>query len=137
MLISREDYEQTEAAEKRKKQELDNLEKCVWEDLEKNGGLDSVVGYLNSFKTTTAAYRRLSDLYICRDIDDFRKKFPKQNCTRERVKQYICLRELEKLLGQMQTSSKVLDQYFKDDSQVRNRALQIPRPIGEPILRLK
>ena len=136
VLVSREDYEQTEAAEKQKKEELKQLEKCVWENLENNGELDSVVSYLNSFKTTAAAYRRLADLYISRDIDDFRKKFPKQNCTRERVKQHICLRELEKLLAHMQAPSKTLDQYFKDASILQNLAVPIPRPIGEPIVHL-
>src|ERR1039457_4166799 len=43
VLVSREDYEQTEAAEKQKKEELKQLEKCVWENLENNGELDSVV----------------------------------------------------------------------------------------------
>lgn len=136
VLVNREDYEQAKAAKNQQELELKDLEKHAWDNLEKNGELDSVVSYLNGFKTTAAAYRRLADLYISRDIDDFRKKFPKQNCTRERVKQHVYLRALEKLLVLMQAPSKTLDQYFKDDSILRNRAVPIPRPIGDPILHL-
>jgi len=110
------------------------LKKELWENLEKNGILDSVVGYLNSFKTAAAAYRRLSNLYICRGIDDFREKFPKQNCTKERVRQYIYPQALEKLLAQMQTPSKILEQHFKDDLFVQSRTIPTPKPIGDPIL---
>jgi hypothetical protein len=134
VLVSREDCERTEAAQRQKQQEMDDLEKGLWENLEKTGVLDSVVGYLNSFRTAAAAFRQMEDLYICRDIDDFRKRFPKQNCTKERVRQFIYPRALEKLLAQMQMPSKILEQYFKDDSDVRNRSVPIPRPIGEPIL---
>src|ERR1035437_7686768 len=130
VLVSREDCEQTEAAQKQKQQEMESLQTRLWENLEKSGVLDSVVGYLNSFRTAAAAYRRLSDLYICRDIDDFRKKFPTQNCTKERVRQYIYPQALQKLLAQMQTPSKILEQYFKDDSNVQNRSVLILRPIG-------
>ena len=136
VLVGRQDCEQSEAAQKQKHQEMESLEKGLWENLEKAGVLDSVVGYLNSFRTAAAAYRRLADLYTCRDIDDFRRKFPKQNCTKERVRQHICPRALEKLLARMQFPSIILEQYFKDDSKVRNRPVSIPRPIGEPILHL-
>jgi hypothetical protein len=134
VLVSREDYEQNELAQKQKQQEMDRLKKELWENLEKTGVLDSVVGYLNSFRTAAAAYRHLSDLYICRDVDDFRTKFPKQNCTKERVRQYVYPRALEKVLARMQTPSKILEQYFKDDSLVQNRTIPIPKPIGDPIL---
>jgi hypothetical protein len=134
VLVSREDCERTEAAQRQKQQEIDNLDKGLWENLEKSGVLDSVVGYLNSFRTTAAAYRKMSDLYMCLDIDDFRKKFPKQNCTKEQVRQFIYPRALEKLLARMQMPSKILEQCFKHDSEVRNRLVPIPRPIGEPIL---
>jgi|SRR5208283_5431276 len=136
VLVSREECELAKAAEKQKEQELKDLEKCLWENLEKSGELGFVVKYLNGFKTATAADRCLSDLYIYRDLAELRKKFPKQSCTIEHVKRHIYPRALEKLLIRMKTPSKILDQYFKDDSQVRNRPVPIPRPIGEPILHL-
>lgn len=136
VLVSREEYEAFKVAEMQKQQELKNLEKCLWEKLANNGELDSVVRYLNGFKTATAADRCLSGLYIYRDIADLRKKFPKQSCTVDHVKRHIYPRALEKLLSHMKTPSKILDQYFKDDSQLRNRPVPIPQPIGKPILRL-
>ena len=136
VLVSREDYELTQIAQKQKEQGLKDLEKRVWESLESNGDLDSVVSYLNSFKTAAAAYSRLSDMYVFRDIDDFRKKFSKQNCTREWVRKYFYLRALEKLLMHIQAPSKILDEYFTDYSTQSNQAVPIPRPIGEPILHL-
>jgi hypothetical protein len=136
VLVSREERELTKAAANQKEQELKDLEKCLWENLEKNGELDSVVKYLNGFKTATAADRSLSDLHIYRDLADLREKFPKQSCTTTHVRRYIYPRALEKLLIRMKTPSIVLDQYFKNDSQVRDRPVPIPRPIGEPILHL-
>ncbi|MGO8766239.1 MAG: hypothetical protein ACLQSR_14020 [Limisphaerales bacterium] len=136
VLVSHEDCELGKVAEMQKKQELKDLEKCLWENLGKNGELGSVVIYLNGFKTASAADRCLSDLYVYRDLADLRKKFPKESCTVEHVKRHIYPRALEKLLIRMKTPSKILNQYFEDDSQVRNRPLPIPRPIGEPILHL-
>ena len=51
VLVSREEFEQTQAAQKQKEQEMKDLEKRVWESLENGSELDSVVGYLNKFKT--------------------------------------------------------------------------------------
>jgi hypothetical protein len=136
VLVSRADYEQTKTAQCQQEQELKGLEKRVWENLEKNGELDSVVNYLNNFKTAAAAYRCLSDMYVFRDIDAFRKKFSKQECTKEWVKKHFYPRALEKLLALIPVPSETLACYFKDDSDVRNRAVPIPRPIGEPILHL-
>lgn len=115
---------------------MTDLEKRVWDSLERSGDLDSVVSYLNKFKTAAAAYRCLSGMYVFGDIDDFRKKFSRQNCTKEWVKKYFYLRALEKLFAQIQVPSELLDQYFKEDSAARNRAVPIPRPIGKPILTL-
>ena len=136
VVVGREDCQRSEDAKKQKEQEEKNLEKSLWENLEKTGELEAVVKYLNSFKTATAADRFLSGLCIYRDLADLRIKFPKQNCTIEHVKRHIYPRALEKLLILMKTPSKVLDQYFKDDSQLRNQPVPIPRPIGEPILLL-
>ena len=136
VLVSREDCNQFEAAKKQKQQETEKLEKELWENLEKTGVLNSVVNYLNSFKSAAAAYRQLSDLYIFRDIGDLREKFPKQNCTNERVQRFIYPRALEKLLARMKVTSSDLEQYFKDELLVRSREIPSPRPIGEPILLL-
>jgi hypothetical protein len=136
VLVSRKDCEQNAADQKQKQQEMEGLEKRLWENLETTGVLDSVVGYLNSFKSAAAAHRQLSDLYICRDSGDLQKKFPKQNCTKEQVRQYIYPRAMEKLLTRVQVPSKILEQYFKDDALVGSRVVPNPQPIGEPILHL-
>jgi len=134
VLVRRQECEQTEAAKKQKLQEMERLKQELWENLEKNGELDAVVGYLNSFKTTATAYRHLSNLNICLGFDDFREKFPKQNCTKERVRQYIYPQALNKLLAQMQTPSKILERYFNHDLLLQSRTIPTPKPIGGPIL---
>jgi hypothetical protein len=136
VLVSREDSKQTEAVQKQMQREMESLEKGLWEKLDKTGVLDAVVGYLNGFRSAAAAYRQLTDFHICRNIGDVQRKFPKQKCTKERVRQYIYPRALEKLLAHLQVSSASLEQYFKDDSLVRNRVVPNPAPIGDPILHL-
>lgn len=136
VLVKSEDVEQREAALKSKQIELTSLETQLWENLEKQGVLDSVVDYLNSFKTATGAYRQLSSLHICRDVDDFRKKFPKQNCTKERVKRYFYFLALEKLLITMNAPNKLLTQYFVEDANLRSREVPVLHSIGEPVLTL-
>jgi hypothetical protein len=136
VLVSREDYEKSQAAQVQKEDDLKNLEKRTWENLEKNGDLDAVVSYLNDFKTAAAAYRCLSDMYVFRDIDDFRRKFSKHSCTRDWVRKHFYLRALEKLLKLAQISSKTLDQFFRDYAILSNRKVPLPQSIGEPVLHL-
>jgi hypothetical protein len=85
---------------------------------------------------STGFNRMIVDLHICRNIGDVQRKFPKQNCTKDRVQQYIYPRALAKLLTRLQVPSASLEQYFKDDSLVRSRVVPNPPPIGEPILHL-
>lgn len=86
VLVSRQDYERAQADQEQKERELKDLEERVWQDLEKDGGLDFVVSYLNNSKTAAAAYRSLSGIYVFRDLDNFRRKFSKRNCTKDWVR---------------------------------------------------
>ena len=136
LLLAREDFEREQAGKRQREQELKDLEQRVWDNLEKSGELDSVVSFLNGFNTATAAFRSLSDMYVFQDIDDFRTKFSKHNCTRDWVKKHFYPRALEKLLTHLNTPSQTLQQFFAEQSILSNREVQIPQAIGEPLLHL-
>jgi hypothetical protein len=137
VLVSRADCEQLKSAKSLKDQEIEALERRVWKTLEKSSELDSVVNHLNEFNTASAAYRCLERMSVFRGMADFRRKFTKHNCTKEWVKRHFYLQALEKLFVHfLGAPGQTLDEYFKEDSILRNRPVPSPTPIGKTIMTL-
>jgi hypothetical protein len=136
-LCKRDDLELEQAGKRQREQDLKDLEKSAWEILATSGELDSIVAYLNTFKTATSAFRYLSDCYVFRDIDDFRRKFTKHSCTRDWVKKYFYPRALERLFVKIQKPSKTLEQFFNEQATLAQRVIPTAKPVGEHLLHLK